>query len=170
MSKAQQYTKLAEAFLKGFIDPDNGVYHEVFENPTRSELEDLAPNIRFIALPNEKLIVWNGYEVIHDVVAKQLKLNVKSKILICGEADYSRGTMNVVDLSLYNPIEQKRTLENNDWSWTNKYGLRLEEYIHTHYPNYRQDTVKRVDMTPDEPEHAEPSAAQKRLSAMRKFR
>jgi len=82
---------ISEEFYDGFKLYD-GLYEEVFINPTKSELRQFNGSIRFIIdLQDKKIYVWNAHATIHYYMIRQLQktkgilLDLPSKT---GEAVY----------------------------------------------------------------------------------
>jgi len=115
---------------------ENNLY-DIFKNPTKREIAEIGKKnkygmIRFIALPNKTLYIFNG-ELLHHEVLKKLDINRYEGKSFTGTAMIDKGgtaeylNNDFLDAFLddtgYNSVltPLHKNLIKNDWSWVDKY-------------------------------------------------
>lgn len=97
---------------------------DLLENPRPGELKTLLSTgtYRFIADDDKKkMYVWPAIQAIHGTVAIEFKIP-KS---LWGEVD-RKGNVSIILSDLRTEIEKWL---GTDWSWTDKYGVKIEDYL-----------------------------------------
>lgn len=135
-----QYIK--ELYLKGgyFDRLDPSKYVEIFVNPSKRELKDIAVTsdwdyryknlkfVRFFADFSKKIFAWNP-NTMHGYVAKTLKIDYFSYDVIAGVAKKTGGNWEMYDTDqAIQPEHAKK-----DWSWADKY-INVTKYIKKEWP------------------------------------
>lgn len=118
-------------FYTGYRTKD-GVYHEIFKNPTLSELKDLGQEIRFVAFSKTKELFVSDAELLHDQIYSILRgkeFDV-SNPSISGLAAKKGSKYEVVQSNLISWLfvhtdfgyeKYIKTIKKIDWSWIDRY-------------------------------------------------
>jgi hypothetical protein len=119
---------IQEEYLMSFILPYGEELVEVFKNPSKKELRDLGPVVRFTADSRSKTVyAWDADKALHYDVCKQLKNVTFRNVSIFHGVAVKRGGKYILDSS--DEFEWGKPLhlflhdveELDDIRWINKY-------------------------------------------------
>jgi hypothetical protein len=111
-----------------YVDRFKSIYtkqsFEVYLNPNYTEIKkNIGNNVRFTALKQRGVYVWDADIGFHDDVTRNLKLDSFVNIRLAGEAYFRNGKYEMIDsdqLTDAFPTYLSDVLS-IDWSWVDKY-------------------------------------------------
>lgn len=103
----------------------------VFINPTRKEIDEIKPSIRFIIDPLKRIIyTWNADLALHDSMIKKLKLN-KARFITLGQGKGNKDNFHIFDIVNRGKLSREE-YEKLDANWIKKIfsKISLSEWLH----------------------------------------
>ena len=116
-----------------------GIYKEIFVNPSRSELRELGEKYRFIAVKEEQNLYVANIEILHPILAKKINKYSSYVKYFAGMAIAERNKIVVEDFSdsyffqKYN-IEEYflsvfEEVKNGEYDWIERYGFYIPDWL-----------------------------------------